>query len=290
MNHLNVRNLSGLSNGYFDSLDVAGNIIQYGAAFNTNEDISGYTILGQPSSYFTGLTSNIQNQINNASATTYQNTFNNSTLTNDLFFYGDNGTLTISDSISGIINVNYQNNILNVNYQNNIYNTYLTVSNSISGILTYRGAWTPLDQITLSSVIPDSFTTISAQTISGVLIPAYTYQNYYVYYVQIPHPYFLNDVVRYVQTGGINGTSYWCIYQDSISGVFTDPSTISGRLNWAILAQDGAQGVKGDKGDVGLTGAKGDVGLTGAKGDVGLTGAAGTGSYDDTYIRLYQTS
>ena len=53
MNHLNVRNLSGL---------------------------------GQPSSYFTGLTSNIQNQINNASATTYQNTFNNSTLTNDFFF------------------------------------------------------------------------------------------------------------------------------------------------------------------------------------------------------------
>ena len=151
MNHLNVRNLSGLSNGYFDSLDVAGNIIQYGGAFNTNEDISGYTILGQPSSYFTGITSNIQNQINTISPTTYQNTFNNSTLTNDLFFYGDNGTLTISDSISGIINVNYEVNILNsyltisdtisgnltlltVNYYgDNIYNSYLTISDTISG-------------------------------------------------------------------------------------------------------------------------------------------------------------
>ena len=59
---MNVRKLSGLSTGYFDSLDVAGNIVQYGGTFKNDDDISGSSIVGVPLSYMTGLKANIQYQ------------------------------------------------------------------------------------------------------------------------------------------------------------------------------------------------------------------------------------
>ena len=133
MNHLNVRNLSGLSNGYFDSLDVAGNIIQYGGAFNTNEDISGYTILGQPSSYFTGITSNIQNQfysienqilsLNSVTISSFYNIYN--TLSGSI-----NGS--ISGSMSNL-NIGVSNSLATLS-TNNTITSNLSLTTSTTGI------------------------------------------------------------------------------------------------------------------------------------------------------------
>ena len=53
-----VKRLSGLTTIYSNDIIASGNV-------ESTEDISGYTIVGNPSSYFTGLTSNIQFQIDN---------------------------------------------------------------------------------------------------------------------------------------------------------------------------------------------------------------------------------
>ena len=52
-----IKRLSGISTIYSNDIMASGNI-------ESTEDISGYTIVGNPSSYFTGITSNIQQQIN----------------------------------------------------------------------------------------------------------------------------------------------------------------------------------------------------------------------------------
>ena len=64
MNTTNKRSLSGLSTGYFNYLDVEGNMIIRGGSLSANQDISSSTFLGEPNTYFTGLVSNIQNQLN----------------------------------------------------------------------------------------------------------------------------------------------------------------------------------------------------------------------------------
>ena len=63
MNTTNKRSLSGLSIGYYNYLDVEGNIILNGK-LSGSQDISSLTFLGEPNSYFTGITSNIQQQLN----------------------------------------------------------------------------------------------------------------------------------------------------------------------------------------------------------------------------------
>ena len=51
-----IKRLSGLSTIYSNDIIATGNV-------DSTLDISGYTIVGNPSSYFTGITSNIQTQI-----------------------------------------------------------------------------------------------------------------------------------------------------------------------------------------------------------------------------------
>jgi len=76
--------LSGLSTIYSNDIITTGNV-------DCTQDISGYTILGNPSSYFTGIQSNIQIQINNL-----QTTLN------------EIGSITISGStLSGIVFLPY---------------------------------------------------------------------------------------------------------------------------------------------------------------------------------------
>jgi len=53
-----IKRLSGLSTIYSNDIMASGNV-------ESTEDISGYTIVGNPRSYFTGITSNIQFQLNN---------------------------------------------------------------------------------------------------------------------------------------------------------------------------------------------------------------------------------
>ena len=76
--------LSGLSTIYSNDIITTGNV-------DCTQDISGYTILGNPSSYFTGIQSNIQIQINNLKTT-----------------LNEIGSITISGStLSGIVFLPY---------------------------------------------------------------------------------------------------------------------------------------------------------------------------------------
>ena len=55
-----IKKLSGLSTLYTNDINATGYI-------DTTQDISGYTIVGIPSNYFNGITSNIQQQFNDIS-------------------------------------------------------------------------------------------------------------------------------------------------------------------------------------------------------------------------------
>ena len=78
-----IKRLSGLSQIYSNDIIATGNI-------DSTQDISGYTIVGNPSSYFLSISSNIQTQINSL-----QNAIS-----------GIN--LTISgDTISGVVLLSY---------------------------------------------------------------------------------------------------------------------------------------------------------------------------------------
>ena len=152
MNHSNVRNLSGLSSGYFNYLDVAGNIIQQDGTFSTNQDISGSTLVGVPLTYFNGLKDNIQHQVDDTLSTISSVMYNYTTKTllfatiSNLIYYdmyydisnydaNSNTDLYINsyDISSTDISMTHMTHLKRLAYNNwkgiNIFNSYLPVSN-----------------------------------------------------------------------------------------------------------------------------------------------------------------
>jgi hypothetical protein len=157
MNHTNVRNLSGLSTGYFDSLDVAGNITQSGGTFKSTSDISGLSIVGIPASYIMGLRSNIQQQL-------------------DAIHY-----VTIS---GGSYNINYTTIAQDPTISGSIYalqNNYIDQRNDIltlSGRVYYNYSFLQNEIISLSGTIKNNYNFQQSEilSLSGLIYNNYTSQ------------------------------------------------------------------------------------------------------------------
>ena len=117
MNHTNVRNLSGLYNGSFDSIDVAGNIMQQDGTYVTNLDISGSSLVGVPLNYYTGLTDNIQLQMDNTKTFIY-------TTISHLLYFNDTSNSDLSNNDMSNNPISLYNNWRGIN----IYDSYLPLS------------------------------------------------------------------------------------------------------------------------------------------------------------------
>ena len=86
--------------------------------------------------------------------------------------------------------------------------------------------------------------------------------------------YTLGQVVFCSTTCTTNGSSYISLVNGPNQGF--DPPTSN--VNWALIAQAGANGATGATGPAGPTGAMGPAGPTGATGATGATGPAGSGA------------
>jgi hypothetical protein len=190
MNHTNVRNLSGLSTGYFDSLDVAGNITQYGGTFKSTHDISGLSIVGIPASYIMGLRSNIQHQFDSLQHVSISASYTTNYIIQDPTISGAIYTLQNNYidqqndilTLSGRVASNYsflQNEIISLSGTiNNNYNIQQNEILSLSGLICTNYISQQNDIFSLSGLICNNYISQHNEilSLSGIIYNNYVSQ------------------------------------------------------------------------------------------------------------------